>query len=172
MGKFNYLWFRNILLLSAGMWGLAMPYAVADDKMKESPITEQVRTKIQVSGVVVDSNGEPLIGATIREKESGNGTITDVDGKFTLSIPVDAVIVISYVGYRDKLIAVNGKTSFKIELEDDTETLGEVVVVGYGTQKKVNLSGAVESVGGKTLANRATNSIGTMLQGISYLTLI
>ena len=65
---------------------MAMPYAVADDKMKESPITEQVRTKIQVSGVVVDSNGEPLIGATIREKESGNGTITDVDGKFTLSI--------------------------------------------------------------------------------------
>lgn len=114
MGKFNYLWFRNILLLSAGMWGLAVPYAVADDKMKESPITEQVRTKIQVSGVVVDSNGEPLIGATIREKESGNGTITDVDGKFTLSIPVDAVIVVSYVGYRDKLIAVNGKTSFKI----------------------------------------------------------
>ena len=51
MGKFNYLWFRNILLLSAGMWGLAVPYAVADDKMKESPITEQVRTKIQVSGV-------------------------------------------------------------------------------------------------------------------------
>lgn len=113
MGKFNYLWFRNILLLSAGMWGLAVPYAVADDKMKESPITEQVRTKIQVSGVVVDSNGEPLIGATIREKESGNGTITDVDGKFTLSIPVDAVIVVSYVGYRDKLIAVNGKTSLK-----------------------------------------------------------
>lgn len=69
MGKFNYLWFRNILLLSAGMWGLTVPYAAADDKVKESPITEQVRTKIQVSGVVVDNNDEPLIGATIREKK-------------------------------------------------------------------------------------------------------
>ena len=65
--------------------------------MKKSPITEQIRTKIQVSGVVTDSNGEPLIGATILEKESGNGTITDTEGKFTLSIPVDAVIVVSYV---------------------------------------------------------------------------
>ena len=166
MGKFNYLWFRNILLLSAGMWGLAMPYAVADDKMKESPITEQVRTKIQVSGVVVDSNGEPLIGATIREKESGNGTITDVDGKFTLSIPVDAVIVISYVGYRDKLIAVNGKTSFKIELEDDTETLGEVVVVGYGIQKKANLSGSVDQITSTQLEQRPMTDLSKGLQGM------
>ena len=166
MGKFNYLWFRNILLLSAGMWGLAMPYAVADDKMKESPITEQVRTKIQVSGVVVDSNGEPLIGATIREKESGNGTITDVDGKFTLSIPVDAVIVVSYVGYRDKLIAVNGKTSFKIELEDDTETLGEVVVVGYGIQKKANLSGSVDQITSTQLEQRPMTDLSKGLQGM------
>ena len=59
MGKFNYLWFRNILLLSAGMWGLAMPYAVADDKMKESPITEQVRTKIQVSGCLLYTSPSP-----------------------------------------------------------------------------------------------------------------
>lgn len=166
MGKFNYLWFRNILLLSAGMWGLAVPYAVADDKMKESPITEQVRTKIQVSGVVVDSNGEPLIGATIREKESGNGTITDVDGKFTLSIPVDAVIVVSYVGYRDKLIAVNGKTSFKIELEDDTETLGEVVVVGYGIQKKANLSGSVDQITSTQLEQRPMTDLSKGLQGM------
>lgn len=166
MGKFNYLWFRNILLLSAGMWGLTVPYAAADDKVKESPITEQVRTKIQVSGVVVDNNGEPLIGATIREKESGNGTITDVDGKFTLSIPVDAMIVVSYVGYRDKLIAVNGKTSFKIELEDDTETLGEVVVVGYGIQKKANLSGSVDQITSTQLEQRPMTDLSKGLQGM------
>ena len=155
MRKFNYVWFRNFLLLSAGIWGLSVPYAAAGNNMKKSPITEQIRTKIQVSGVVTDSNGEPLIGATILEKESGNGTITDTEGKFTLSIPVDAVIVVSYVGYRDKLVAVNGKTSFfKIELEDDAETLGEVVVVGYGIQKKANLSGSVDQITSTQLEQR------------------
>lgn len=110
MGKFNYLWFRNILLLSAGMWGLAVPYAVADDKMKESPITEQVRTKIQVSGVVVDSNGEPLIGATIREKESGNGTITDEESQsFGVGRPnhFNPVGATTYDGFVER-IAGNG----------------------------------------------------------------
>ena len=134
---------------------MSVPYAAAGNNVKKSPITEQIRTKIQVSGVVTDSNGEPLIGATILEKESGNGTITDTEGKFTLSIPVDAVIVVSYVGYRDKLVAVNGKTSFfKIELEDDAETLGEVVVVGYGIQKKANLSGSVDQITSTQLEQR------------------
>lgn len=164
MRKFNK--FRNVLLLFVAISGIGVFPSVAADMPTPLPVTEQIRTKIQVSGIVVDIMGEPLIGATVQEKESGNGTITNVEGKFTLSVPTDAVIVISYIGYENKQIAVNGKTNFKVVLEDDAAKLEEVVVVGYGVQRKINLSGSVDQINSKQLEQRPITDLSKGLQGM------
>lgn len=90
-----------------------------------------------VQGMVTDPNGEPIIGASVVVKGTTNGTITDFDGKFTLSnVPEKGIITITYIGYKGQDIPVAGKSTLKVTLAEDTETLDEVVVVGYGTQKK------------------------------------
>lgn len=87
---------------------------------------------------MVDANGEPVIGASVQLKGSaGIGTITDLDGKFTLSVPANGVLQISYIGYKTAEVKVNGQAGLKVTLQEDTETLDEVVVVGYGIQKKL-----------------------------------
>src|SRR5699024_2614636 len=101
-----------------------------------------------IEGKVVDENNEPLIGVNIQVKGSNKGTATDFDGRFTLDeIEENAVLVISYIGYQTQEIAVAGQTALTIVLAEDVQTLDEVVVVGYGTQKKANLTGAVDQVG-------------------------
>lgn len=108
---------------------------------------------ITVQGIVSDSNNEPLIGVTVKVQNSSTGTITDVDGKFSLSgITSDAVLEISYVGMQTQLIPVNGRTSINITMHEDTETLDEVVVIGYGTARKKDLTGATSSIRGNDIA--------------------
>lgn len=93
---------------------------------------------IQVKGTVVSgSDNEPLPGVNVVVKGTTNGGITDLDGNFTLSVPADATLSITYIGFKSQEVAVNGKNSLKIVLQEDSETLDEVVVVGYGVQKKV-----------------------------------
>ncbi|CAM9974919.1 unnamed protein product, partial [Chrysoparadoxa australica] len=99
-----------------------------------------------VSGTITDENGDPLPGATIQEKGTSNGTITDVEGGFSLSVPENASLTMSFVGYETKEIAVNSRSVIDVSLTPDISALQEVVVVGYGETKKVNLTGAVESV--------------------------
>lgn len=99
-----------------------------------------------VKGTVLDETGSSVIGANVLEKGTTNGTITDMDGNFTLKVKNDAVLVVSFIGYKDQTIPVKGKTEFKITLKEDSGLLDEVVVVGYGVQKKVNLTGAVSTV--------------------------
>jgi hypothetical protein len=107
---------------------------------------EQAQT-IKVSGQVVDQDGEPLIGATVRVKGSQAGSVTDIDGNFQLDAPSNATLVVSYVGYKDSEIAVRGRAIIeKIQLESDSQVLDQVVVVGYGTQKKADLTGSVSIV--------------------------
>lgn len=159
---------RHRHLLPAGLLACSLfspLYAIAGS---ESPIaiTHQVRTKIQVNGTVTDTQGEPLIGATILEKASGNGTVTDIDGNFSLSVPADAILEISYIGFRAQQLTVNGKTSFRVKLEDDSEKLEEVVIVGYGVQRKVNLSGSVDQINAKQLEARPITNISKGLQGM------
>lgn len=166
MKKVRSLGIRNVLLLTMSLSGVGTLPAFAADGAAPLPITQQVRNKIQISGLVVDTTGEPLIGATIQEKESGNGTITNVDGNFSLAIPQDAEIVVSYIGYRSKVIAINGKTNFKIVLEDDAAKLDEVVVVGYGVQRKVNLSGSVDQINAAQLEQRPMTDLSKGLQGM------
>ena len=102
---------------------------------------------IQVGGQVVDQNGEALIGATVKVKGSTTGVATDFEGNFQLNAPSDATLVVSYVGYKDREIAVRGRAVLgQIQLESDAQILDQVVVVGYGTQKKADLTGSVSVV--------------------------
>lgn len=91
---------------------------------------------ITVKGVVKDGTGESVIGASVLQKGTTNGTITDFEGGFTLNVPSNSVIVVSFVGYKSQEISVAGRTDLTVTLKEDTQLLDDVVVVGYGTQKK------------------------------------
>ena len=124
---------------------------------------QQKRT---INGIIADNNGEPVIGANVVEKGTTNGVITDIDGNFSISVAENAILQVSYIGYVSQEAKVGNQTYVSILLQEDTQTLEEVVVVGYGTQKKANLSGAVEAVSAKRLESRSTNNVGLALQGI------
>ena len=100
----------------------------------------------KITGVVKDANGEPIIGANITVKGQSIGTITDIDGQFTLDAPEDATLQISYIGYTAQDINIGKKKNFNVILKEDTKVLDEVVVVGYGTQKRSNVTGSVASI--------------------------
>lgn len=119
----------------------------------------------QITGIVKDATGEPVIGANVVEKGTTNGTITDVEGRFSLSVAPNATLIISYIGYVSSEISVKGQTSVAVTLKEDSETLDEVVVVAYGTQKRSNLTGSVDVVSSKELANRPVTNTSSMLQG-------
>ncbi|GKG72565.1 SusC/RagA family TonB-linked outer membrane protein [Parabacteroides sp. AM58-2XD] len=119
----------------------------------------------QIKGNVTDKNGEPIIGANITVKGTSRGTITDIDGNFTLEIPANAQIQISYIGYLTQDIAVGNKTSLAIQLVEDTQNLEEVVVVGYGTKKKINLTGAVAAIDGKALVQTPVANLSNAVAG-------
>ncbi|MDR2496567.1 MAG: TonB-dependent receptor [Tannerellaceae bacterium] len=121
---------------------------------------------IAVSGTVTDASGEPLIGVNVLVKGTVNGVITDVDGKFALQqVPANATLVFSYVGYLSQEVAVGSRTTVNITLRDDTQTLEEVVVVGYGTQRKVTVTGAVASVSGEELKASPTTNLSNAMVG-------
>ena len=126
-------------------------------------VTEQLQA-ITISGLVIDAAGEPIIGASVVEKGTTNGGITDLDGKFTLTITPGATLKISFVGYQTQ--EVKAAKTMRITLKEDTEMLDEVVVVGYGVQKKANLTGAVSTVDlNKTMAGRPQQDVAKALQG-------
>lgn len=133
--------------------------ADSEDKNKADLITE-------VSGVITDNNGIPLIGVNIVEKgNNSNGTVTDLDGKYNITVADDATLVFSYTGFSTQEIAVEGRSMIDLELIEGN-TLDEVVVVGYGSQKKVNLTGAVTAIDGKVLEARPIANVGEGLQGV------
>ena len=121
--------------------------------------------EIKVQGVVKDPTGETIIGATVMQKGTNNGAVTDVDGNFTLTVPSNATLTISYIGYATQEIAVNGKTEFSIVMEDDSQALNEVVVVGYGTMDKKELTSAIAHVGEKDFLTVSSLDPSMMIQG-------
>ncbi|WP_455663464.1 SusC/RagA family TonB-linked outer membrane protein [Phocaeicola sp.] len=123
--------------------------------------------KQSVSGVIKDSAGEPVIGASILEKGTTNGTITDFDGKFTLNIAPGATLVVSYIGYQTQEVKATAGKAMDIQLKEDTEMLEEVVVVGYGTQKRKNFTGSVSTVKAENspLALMPTSNAMDLLRG-------
>jgi TonB-linked SusC/RagA family outer membrane protein len=118
----------------------------------------------RVTGNISDVNGESIIGASILEKGTTNGTVTDIDGNFALDVSVGATLQVSYIGYITREVTVTGDPITLI-LEEDTQTLDEVVVVAYGAQKKVTVTGAIASVSGSDLIKTPTGSIGNALAG-------
>ena len=104
-----------------------------------------------VTGKVYDAAGEPIIGASVVIQGTTQGTITDIDGAFQLKVQPSQTLVVSFLGYKDVILPVGNKNDFKITLEEDSKKLDEVVVVGYATQKKVNLTGSVASVSAKDI---------------------
>ncbi|MGP1435054.1 MAG: TonB-dependent receptor [Phocaeicola sp.] len=126
----------------------------------------KVEQTYKISGKVVDSKGEPIIGANILEKGTTNGTITDMDGNFTLNVKSSsAILTVSYIGYKAKDVNVTSGKVISVILNEDSEALDEVVVVGYGTQKKVNLTGAVDKVSSSAIEAVKFNNMGEALQG-------
>lgn len=109
-----------------------------------------------VTGKVIDENSDGIIGASVLVKGTSKGTITDVDGNFSINASPDDVLVISYVGYKTNEVNINGRTAVNLQMVVDTDVLDEVVVVGYGTQRRVNLTGAVSTVGEQTFLDKGT----------------
>ena len=132
-----------------------------------SPVMASVTQQTtKVSGRVVDQDGEALIGATVKVKNAQSGAITDFDGNFELSVPANSTIVVSYVGFKDLEVAVNGRTDLgQIILESDAQMLEQVVVVGYGVQKKADLTGSVSIVNADELKRVSHSNISSMLEG-------
>lgn len=150
-----------LLLLSAISAGTA--YAVP--KWGTAGVKEIQQNGV-CNGVVTDTTGETVIGASVVVKGTTNGTITGLDGDFSLSgVTKGSILVVSFVGYQNTEVKWNGQP-LTIVLKEDTKVLDEVVVVGYGTQKKANLSGAVAAVDGKVLQDRPITNIGQGLQGV------
>lgn len=128
-------------------------------------ITQAVDQQSTVKGTVVDINGEPVIGASVKVDGGTTGTITDLDGNFSLLMPAGAKLVISFVGYQTQVITVKPGTPLKVVLKEDAELLDEVVVVGYGTVKRANLTGAVSSVKMDDLADIPSTNLTSVLMG-------
>ncbi|WP_293714483.1 TonB-dependent receptor [uncultured Parabacteroides sp.] len=123
------------------------------------------QTSQKITGHVIDQSGDPVIGANVVEKGTANGTITDIDGRFTLTVNPNAILAITYIGYVPNEVPVRNKSTLSISLQEDSEMLDEVVVVGYGTMKKRDLTGAVTALKGDELAARRTTQLSTALQG-------
>lgn len=119
----------------------------------------------RISGIVKDNKGEPVIGANIIEKGTSNGVITDLDGRFDLNVDNNAKLIVSYIGYNSQEISVAGKSIVEIILKEDSKALEEVVVVGYGTQKKVNLTGSVASLSADEIKDRVQTNVLSSVQG-------
>lgn len=136
------------MFLTSFCIGIPLPtFAEVNDGM-------EIFQNASVSGIVVDSNGEPVIGANVMVKGTNNGTITDIDGKFTLN-NANGVLVVSFIGYKTQEIQINGnEKNLNIVLREDSELLDEVVVVGYGTMKKESLTGAVTVVDSKAFKEK------------------
>ena len=121
---------------------------------------------VTVKGTVKDKTGETVIGASVVEKgNTGNGTITDIDGNFSISVPSNATIIFSYVGMKTQEVAVNGKSVVNVTMEDDSQALEEVVVIGYGTVSKRDLTGSVASVKSEELAAVPVTNVSEALTG-------
>ncbi len=150
----------TLVLVLAFLLGKNMPlYAEQRD-------VQAVQQSLSVKGQVFESSGYPVIGATVLEKGTSNGVTTDLDGNFTLKVASPkAVVVVSYIGFKSVEIPVSDKRISKIILKEDSELLDEVVVVGYGTQKKATLTGSIEQVSSKALESRAVTNVGLALQG-------
>lgn len=145
------------------LWCTQPMQAVANTNETQETADIQ-QQKVKTTGVVVDENGEPLIGVSVKVQGTATGTVTDLNGRFSIDSPKGAVLSLSFIGYKTITVKADG-TPLNIVMKEDSEQLDEVVVVGYGTQKKVNVTGAVGMVDAKVLAARPVTNVAQALQG-------
>lgn len=154
------------LFLGGGMMLCATNALAADGITRSAYQAEQTQQNQQITGRVLDSAGEPLIGVSIVDKgNKTNGTVTDFDGKFTLRVSSNQIVV-SYVGYKTQEISVAGKTNVEVVLQEDAKMLSDVVVIGYGTVKKADLSGSVAVMDNKALKTSLSLRLPTLLTDV------
>ncbi|MFA9388606.1 MAG: SusC/RagA family TonB-linked outer membrane protein [Prolixibacteraceae bacterium] len=156
--KYSYIILLVLLALATTKY--------AEGKSNANQMSMTQTGNITVKGKVVDEKGESLPGATVQEKGTSNGIITNIDGDFSFAVPSDATLIVSFVGYKSSEVSVEGKTELgNITLQSDLKELDQVVVIGYGTQRKVDLTGSVAIVNTEELKKVSNSNISTMLQG-------
>lgn len=121
--------------------------------------------KNNVKGVVVDDQNEPLMGVTVMEKGTTNGVVTDIDGNYAISVEKGATLRFTYMGYADQEIAVGARREINVTMREDTEMLDELVVIGYGVQRKSDITGSIASINGKDINDIPVASALQALQG-------
>lgn len=165
-----------VACIQSSLWGGGMCYASDANARTEAVSTlsgrelvndgSQQSNGIQVTGIIVDGIGEPIIGATVQVKNASQGVITDIDGRYTLTVPnANSILVVSYIGCQTQEIKVNGRKSINVTLQEDVQSLDEVTVVAYGVQKKATLTGAISSVGTSALLKSPSGSVANSLAG-------
>lgn len=156
---------RKVILVFCGMLALT-PAASAFQASSRISLTAAPYDNITVTGKVVDAQGSPLPGASVYVKGTTNGTISDIDGNFSLVCPSDAVLVFTFMGFTSQEINVNGRSEMgTITMQEDNQEIEQVVVIGYGTQKKVDLTGSVAIVDADEMKKASNSNISTMLEG-------
>ena len=157
---------RLVIPFAVGMLCCATNATAADELANIVNTATQAPQKSQVTGKIVDSNGEPLIGVSVVEKgNKTNGAVTDIDGNFSLNVPSNSTLLVSYVGYKPQEVAVGGKRSVSITLHEDAEMLNDVVVIGYGTVKKADLAGSVAVMDTKSFKDQPVARVEDALNG-------
>lgn len=155
---------RCLLGVSFVMFIVGSASATVETSLESMSIQQQKKV---IKGKVVDTTNDPVIGASILEKGTTNGVITDIDGNFSFSVSAGSTIQISYIGYLTQEIKLGNQASLQIRLQEDSKTLDEVVVIGFGTQKKVNLTGSVATVNFSEQASRPITNVSSALSGLT-----
>lgn len=156
---------RVAIITAVLLLGCAMPQQAAADIYEKHESNTVQQQKVKATGVVTDETGEPVIGVSVKVQGSNTGTITNLDGEFSLDAPKGATLEFSFVGYKTATAQVTG-APIRITLKEDSEVLDEVVIVGYGSQKKVNVTGAVGMVNSDVLEARPVQNVSQALQGV------
>lgn len=158
----KYLSAAKIICLS---FLFAVPVETFAESVKEMPAVNAVQQQGIVKGTVVDTQGEPIIGASVTIKGGTVGTITDIDGNFSLTVPAGSQIVVSFIGYTRQFVTPKAGQALKIVLKEDTKTLDEVVVVGYGTQKAKNITGSIQQISASQVEDLPVSNLADALAG-------
>lgn len=154
------------LLAAALIGGTAITsYAADSNRGGYSPVSQSVSQKHTVTGTVIDENGDPMIGVSVLQEGSSTGVATDFDGRFSLSVPTGATLHFSYIGYKPQTIKVDGRTTIDVTMVPDDNVLDDVVVVGFGTVKKRDLTGAISSVKSDVITLTPSSNPMSALQG-------
>jgi len=155
-------------IMTALLQGTGCTYAISENHIVISalPVIQQNNRK-NITGIITDERGEPIIGANIIEKGTTNGIISNIDGEFALTVSENAVLQVSYIGYTNQEFRIGNQAFLKIILKEDSQALDEVVVVGYGIQKKVNLTGAVSSIKSEELERQPVVTLKDALAGLA-----